>query len=96
MGLTGAGDLILTATGDLSRNRRVGLQLAAGKPLATIVAELGHVAEGVRSAHAALSRASAVGVDMPITTAVDAVLAGRLTPAQAVELLLARDPKAEG
>lgn len=96
MGLTGAGDLILTATGDLSRNRRVGLQLAAGKPLATIVAELGHVAEGVRSAHAALARARAAGVDMPITTAVDAVLAGRLTPPQAVELLLARDPKAEG
>jgi glycerol-3-phosphate dehydrogenase (NAD(P)+) len=96
MGLTGAGDLILTATGDLSRNRRVGLQLAAGKPLATIVAELGHVAEGVRSAHAALQRASAAGVDMPITAAVDAVLSGRLTPAQAVELLLSRDPKAEG
>ena len=96
MGLTGAGDLILTATGDLSRNRRVGLQLAAGKPLAAIVAELGHVAEGVRSASAALTRASAAGVDMPITAAVDAVLAGRLSPPQAVELLLSRDPKAEG
>jgi glycerol-3-phosphate dehydrogenase (NAD(P)+) len=96
MGLTGAGDLILTATGDLSRNRRVGLQLAAGKPLATIVAELGHVAEGVRSARAALARASAAGVDMPITAAVDAVLAGRLAPPQAVERLLSRDPKAEG
>ena len=57
MGLTGAGDLILTATGDLSRNRRVGLELARGKPLPPIVAELGHVAEGVRSAHATLARA---------------------------------------
>ena len=96
MGLTGAGDLILTATGDLSRNRRVGLELAAGKPLEAIVAQLGHVAEGVRSAHATLARAAAAGVDMPITSAVDAVLRGRLTPPQAVELLLARDPKAEG
>jgi glycerol-3-phosphate dehydrogenase (NAD(P)+) len=96
MGLTGAGDLILTATGDLSRNRRVGLELAAGKKLADIVAKLGHVAEGVHSAHAALARAKAAGVDMPITAAVDAVLAGKLTPPQAVERLLARDPKAEG
>ena len=96
MGLTGAGDLILTATGDLSRNRRVGLELAAGQPLEKIVASLGHVAEGVHSARAALARAQSAGVDMPITTAVDAVLAGKLTPPQAVERLLARDPKAEG
>jgi glycerol-3-phosphate dehydrogenase (NAD(P)+) len=95
MGLTGAGDLILTATGDLSRNRRVGLELAAGKSLAAIVAQLGHVAEGVYSAHATLARAAGCGVDMPITAAVDAVLAGRLTPPQAVELLLSRDPRAE-
>ena len=96
MGLTGAGDLILTATGDLSRNRRVGLELARGKPLAAIVAELGHVAEGVRSAHATLARARSCSVEMPIASAVDAVLQGRLTPPQAVELLLARDPRAEG
>ncbi|HUN69304.1 MAG TPA: NAD(P)H-dependent glycerol-3-phosphate dehydrogenase [Burkholderiales bacterium] len=95
MGLTGAGDLILTATGDLSRNRRVGLELARGKPLAAIITDLGHVAEGVRSAQAALSRARGCGVEMPITVAVDAVLGGRLTPQQAVELLLARDPRAE-
>jgi glycerol-3-phosphate dehydrogenase (NAD(P)+) len=95
MGLTGAGDLILTATGDLSRNRRVGLELARGKPLAAIVADLGHVAEGVRSAHATLARAKSCGVDMPITAAVDAVLQARITPQQAVEQLLARDPKAE-
>jgi glycerol-3-phosphate dehydrogenase (NAD(P)+) len=96
MGLTGAGDLILTATGDLSRNRRVGLELAAGQPLEKIVASLGHVAEGVHSARAALARAQSAGVDMPITSAVDAVLAGKLTPPQAVERLLSRDPKAEG
>lgn len=96
MGLTGAGDLILTATGDLSRNRRVGLELARGKPLATIVAELGHVAEGVYSARATLARAAGCGVEMPISAAVDAVLDGKLTPPQAVERLLARDPKAEG
>jgi glycerol-3-phosphate dehydrogenase (NAD(P)+) len=96
MGLTGAGDLILTATGDLSRNRRVGLELARGKPLQAIVADLGHVAEGVHSAHATLARAKSCGVDMPITVAVDAVLNGRITPQQAVEQLLARDPKAEG
>jgi glycerol-3-phosphate dehydrogenase (NAD(P)+) len=96
MGLTGAGDLILTATGDLSRNRRVGLELARGKPLAAIVAGLGHVAEGVSSAHATLARAGTCGVDMPITAAVDAVLGARITPQQAVEQLLARDPKLEG
>jgi len=96
MGLTGAGDLILTATGDLSRNRRVGLELAAGKPLADIVAKLGHVAEGVSSARATLARAKTCGVEMPITAAVDAVLDGKLTPPKAVEQLLARDPKAEG
>ena len=96
MGLTGAGDLILTATGDLSRNRRVGLELARGKPLQAIVADLGHVAEGVRSAQATLVRAAGCGVEMPIAAAVDAVLNGRATPLQAVEQLLARDPKAEG
>jgi glycerol-3-phosphate dehydrogenase (NAD(P)+) len=95
MGLTGAGDLILTATGDLSRNRRVGLELARGKPLAAIVADLGHVAEGVRSARAVLARARTRGVEMPITAAVNGVLEGSLTPQQAVESLLARDPRGE-
>ena len=67
MGLAGLGDLILTATGDLSRNRRVGLLLAEGKPLPQIVAELGHVAEGVPASHEEARRAAALGVDMPIT-----------------------------
>lgn len=95
MGLAGAGDLILTATGDLSRNRQVGLALARGKPLATILGALGHVAEGVHSARETLRLARRHGVDMPITQAVVAVLEGRLTPPQAVERLLARDPKEE-
>jgi len=95
MGLTGAGDLILTATGDLSRNRRVGLELARGRPLAAIIADLGHVAEGVRSAGATLARARSCGVEMPITAAVNAVLEGKLSPQQAVEALLARDPRGE-
>jgi glycerol-3-phosphate dehydrogenase (NAD(P)+) len=95
MGLAGAGDLILTATGDLSRNRRVGLALARGEPLAAILAGLGHVAEGVHSARETLRRAARAQVEMPITQAVHAVLQGKLTPQQAVERLLARDAKQE-
>lgn len=94
-GLTGAGDLILTATGDLSRNRRVGLELATGKPLDSILASLGHVAEGVSTAREVAKLASARGVEMPVTDAVNAVLEGRLAPKAAVEQLLARDPKRE-
>jgi glycerol-3-phosphate dehydrogenase (NAD(P)+) len=95
MGLTGMGDLILTCTGDLSRNRRVGLALAQGKPLATIVAELGHVAEGVPCAKAVRELAARLGVDMPITNAVAGVLFDGLSaPAMAAQLL-ARDPRDE-
>jgi len=95
MGLAGAGDLILTATGDLSRNRRVGLELARGRPLSQILGTLGHVAEGVHSAREVLRLAARQRVEMPITQAVNAVLDGRLAPAQAVERLLARDAKEE-
>ncbi|HEX9396369.1 MAG TPA: NAD(P)H-dependent glycerol-3-phosphate dehydrogenase, partial [Burkholderiales bacterium] len=95
MGLAGAGDLILTATGDLSRNRRVGLELAGGRSLAEILAGLGHVAEGVRSAKAVLGLSKKMNIDMPITAAVNAVLDGRLKPAAAVEQLLMRDPRSE-
>ena len=95
MGLTGAGDLILTATGDLSRNRRVGMELARGKPLAEILSQLGHVAEGARSAKEVSLLAKKKNVEMPVTDAVNAVLDGRLKPAAAVELLLSRDPKRE-
>jgi glycerol-3-phosphate dehydrogenase (NAD(P)+) len=95
MGLAGAGDLILTATGDLSRNRRVGLELARGRPLREVVAALGHVAEGVYSAKEAARIAKERGVEMPVTEAVSAVLEGRLAPAAAVERLLARESKME-
>jgi glycerol-3-phosphate dehydrogenase (NAD(P)+) len=95
MGLTGVGDLILTATGDLSRNRQVGLALGRGHKIADIVDSLGHVAEGVRSAPAVLARAGRARVQMPITEAVVAVLDGSATAEQALERLLARDPKPE-
>ncbi len=95
MGLSGLGDLVLTATGDLSRNRRVGLQLATGQPLAQILAALGHVAEGVSTAATVLQRAQALGVDMPISAAVADVLAGRCTPPEALQRLMAREARPE-
>lgn len=95
MGLTGMGDLILTCTGDLSRNRRVGLALAQGKALDTIVAELGHVAEGVPCAKAVRELAGRLGVDMPITNAVASVLFDGGTPLETLAQLLARDPRGE-
>jgi glycerol-3-phosphate dehydrogenase (NAD(P)+) len=95
MGLAGMGDLILTCTGDLSRNRRVGLALAAGRSLPEILHDLGHVAEGVGTAQAVDHLARQRGVDMPITAAVAALLRGEVTPFAAVDALLARDPKTE-
>jgi glycerol-3-phosphate dehydrogenase (NAD(P)+) len=95
MGLSGMGDLILTCTGDLSRNRRVGLALAEGKALATIVAELGHVAEGVPCAKAVRELAHKLGVDMPITEAVAGVLFDGVDAARTAAGLLARDPRIE-
>jgi glycerol-3-phosphate dehydrogenase (NAD(P)+) len=95
MGLTGLGDLVLTCTGDLSRNRDVGLRLARGQALADILRELGHVAEGVQSAASVRDLARARGIEMPITESVCGVLFEGQPPAEAVRLLLARDPKAE-
>jgi len=95
MGLSGMGDLILTCTGDLSRNRRVGLALAQGKALDTIVAELGHVAEGVPCAKAVRELARGMEVDMPITEAVASVLFDGVDAAQMAAQLLARDPRVE-
>jgi glycerol-3-phosphate dehydrogenase (NAD(P)+) len=95
MGLTGMGDLILTATGNLSRNRKVGMLLAAGKSLDEILRDLGHVAEGVNSAAAALKLAHKHGISMPITEAVNAVLFQRADPRDALKALLAREAKAE-
>ena len=94
-GLTGLGDLILTATGDLSRNRTVGMQLAGGSTLETILGQLGHVAEGVRCAKAVMQIAQQHGVEMPISEAVCAVLFDGRAPRDAVGALLRRDARAE-
>ena len=94
-GLSGLGDLVLTATGDLSRNRKVGLALAQGKTLAEAVANLGHVAEGVYCARTVVQRATGLGVEMPISQAVVALLDGNMAPAQAVAALMGREPAAE-
>ncbi len=94
-GLAGVGDLILTCTGELSRNRRVGLALGRGQSLDSALAELGHVAEGVWSAPAVSARARALGVQMPITDTVCAVLSGELSAPAAIGRLLAREPRPE-
>jgi glycerol-3-phosphate dehydrogenase (NAD(P)+) len=90
-GLAGLGDLVLTCTGELSRNRRVGLALAAGEPLPQILSSLGHVAEGVYTARIAAELALELGIEMPITAQVAAVLAGQSTAREAVADLLARE-----
>jgi len=95
MGLSGLGDLVLTATGNLSRNRRVGMALAQGQSLAQAVATLGHVAEGVYCARTVLQRAQRLGVDMPITQAVVALLDGQRSPKQVVAQLMAREARSE-
>jgi glycerol-3-phosphate dehydrogenase (NAD(P)+) len=95
MGLSGLGDLVLTATGDLSRNRKVGLLLAQGRTLAQAVDSLGHVAEGVYCARTVVQRARQLGVEMPISDSVVALLDGRLRPAEAVAQLMSRDPGLE-
>ncbi|MES2184735.1 MAG: NAD(P)H-dependent glycerol-3-phosphate dehydrogenase [Pseudomonadota bacterium] len=95
MGLSGLGDLVLTATGDLSRNRKVGLLLAGGKTLQQAVDSLGHVAEGVYCARTVVERARALGIEMPIAEGVLALLDGRLLPGNAVAALMERDPVAE-
>ncbi|MEH3087053.1 MAG: NAD(P)-dependent glycerol-3-phosphate dehydrogenase [Xylophilus ampelinus] len=95
MGLSGLGDLVLTATGDLSRNRKVGLLLAEGRTLREAVDSLGHVAEGAYCARAVVARARGLGLEMPIAEAVVALLDGRMRPAEAVASLMGRDPVAE-
>jgi glycerol-3-phosphate dehydrogenase (NAD(P)+) len=95
MGLAGAGDLILTATGNLSRNYKVGVRLAKGETLEQILAALGHVAEGVSTAREAERRAASMGVEMPITHQVNLVISEGLSPRTAVENLLGREQKPE-
>lgn len=94
-GLSGLGDLVLTATGDLSRNRKVGQALAQGQTLQQAVASLGHVAEGVYCARTVVQRASGMGIEMPISEGVVALLDGRISPLEAVALLMGRNPTAE-
>jgi glycerol-3-phosphate dehydrogenase (NAD(P)+) len=95
MGLAGVGDLLLTCTGDLSRNRRIGLALARGESAARAQAGLGHVAEGVYTAGEVHRRARERGIDMPITDAVCRLLEQPGRAAEVVRALLARDPKPE-
>jgi glycerol-3-phosphate dehydrogenase (NAD(P)+) len=95
MGLTGVGDLVLTATSDLSRNRRVGLMLAEGETLERILLKLGHVAEGVTTVPEVMRLGVHHEIAMPITQAVFRVLYQNLAPRRAVEELLSREPKAE-
>jgi glycerol-3-phosphate dehydrogenase (NAD(P)+) len=90
-GLAGLGDLVLTCTGELSRNRKVGLALGRGEDLPTIVARLGQVAEGVHTARLADELARRLGVEMPITAQVAALLTGRRSPRDAVADLLSRE-----
>ena len=95
MGLATLGDLILTATGDLSRNRRVGLALAKGDALSDIVRSIGHVAEGVSTAPALLALAKQASVEVPITESVCRLLQGEISPDQAIAQLMSREPKDE-
>lgn len=95
MGLAGAGDLILTCTGQYSRNREVGLRLAGGQTLDQILQSLGHVAEGVYTTREVVRRAAQMGVEMPITCEVDQVLAYGRSPRVALENLLSREQKPE-
>lgn len=95
-GLAGVGDLILTATGDLSRNRRVGLALAAGRSLAEAVSALGgQVAEGVETAAVLVDLARSVGVEMPIAEIVGEILSGQVSPRDALHVLMTRRLKQE-
>ena len=94
-GLSGLGDLVLTATGDLSRNRKVGLALAQGNTLAEAVAALGHVAEGVYCARTVVQRATGLGIEMPISQSVVALLDGHITPAKVVAALMGREATTE-
>jgi glycerol-3-phosphate dehydrogenase (NAD(P)+) len=94
-GLTGLGDLVLTCTGTLSRNRHVGVELARGRPLAEVLASMKMVAEGVRTTDAALALAARHGVELPIAAQVAELLAGRKDPRSALYDLMVRPQKAE-
>jgi glycerol-3-phosphate dehydrogenase (NAD(P)+) len=94
-GLGGLGDLVLTCTGGLSRNRRVGVELGRGRALDEILSGMGTVAEGVRTTGAALALGARHGIELPIAAQMAAVLDGRASPREAVETLMLRKQKAE-
>jgi glycerol-3-phosphate dehydrogenase (NAD(P)+) len=94
-GLSGLGDLVVTCTGDLSRNRHVGLELGRGRPLSDILAQMHMVAEGVRTTGAAVALGARHGLELPITAQMAAVLDGRTSPREAVETLMGRRQRAE-
>jgi glycerol-3-phosphate dehydrogenase (NAD(P)+) len=95
MGLAGLGDLVLTCTGDLSRNRRLGLALGRGSSIADAVREIGQVVESIQTADEVMRQADAHGVELPIASNVRDVLHGEITPAEGLQRLMARERKAE-
>ena len=95
MGLAGLGDLVLTCTGDLSRNRRLGLALGRGQSIADAVREIGQVVESVQTADEVMRQAQRHGIELPISSAVQSVLHGDITPAEGLKLLLSREQKPE-
>lgn len=95
MGLAGLGDLVLTCTGELSRNRRLGLALGRGQSLSDAVREIGQVVESIQTVDEVMRQAARHGIELPISSMVQAVLHGEITPAQALQRLLAREQKAE-
>ena len=95
MGLSGMGDLVLTATGDLSRNRQVGMRLGKGEKLEDIIASMRHVAEGVPTTEAVYDLARSLKIDLPITFAMRAIILGETDPRSAVRELMQRELKDE-
>ena len=95
MGLAGLGDLVLTSTGDLSRNRRLGLALGRGQSLPDAVKEIGQVVESVQTADEVMRQADRHGIDLPISKAVQSVLHGELSPSEGLQQLLSREQKPE-
>jgi glycerol-3-phosphate dehydrogenase (NAD(P)+) len=95
LGLAGTGDLWLTCTGDLSRNRRVGLALGRGESLADIVSSMSEVAEGIRTTEAACELGRRHGVELPIAALVDEVIRGKITPEESARQLMARQLRNE-
>ncbi len=95
MGLAGLGDLVLTCTGDLSRNRRLGLALGRGVPLDDAVREIGQVVESLQTAEEVIRLARRHDVELPISALVERALRGEITPTEGVRLLLSREQKPE-